>query len=275
MLSKPIFAAGLLAAAASAVTMDNPFADDQFDKYNRRPPFIRYRVFDPGYDIFGICQLVTTDDGSASGDLSIQQLKGQAPSISGTIEGAQPSTEYFLRINEYGNLTDNCANTGREFNNLVEVIDQVVTPGQDESRGRIPNLSAEDSVGELNFDNVEFLQNLAGNNALFGKSITVYLASEFEPGFDSTPTPQACCVIAQDGQPDKPHVLDQQSYQIYEDKDYNIVLQQIPDYQDFGDYKYVVGSKSYGQNPYLKYKAPTKRQWRKMRQDHEKNYKKW
>ena len=110
---------------------------------------------------------------------------------------ADVDTEYIIRVNQYGALGTDCANVGDEFNPLIEIIDGVVTPNQDLTRGVIPTVTS-DTNGDITLDEVQFLQNLGGKNALFGKSLSLYLASELDDAFVGTPLPKACCIIAQD-----------------------------------------------------------------------------
>ena len=141
---------------------------------------------------------------------------------------ADVDTEYIIRVNQYGALGTDCANVGDEFNPLIEIIDGVVTPNQDLTRGVIPTVTS-DTNGDITLDEVQFLQNLGGKNALFGKSLSLYLASELDDAFVGTPAPKACCVIAQDAievvapAPPKPKYVNYygSSYDIFSDPYFN------------------------------------------------------
>lgn len=48
------------------------------------------------------------------------QLVGAGVAVKGSISGLSPSTEYELRIQEFGDLTDGCTKLGDVFNPFVD-----------------------------------------------------------------------------------------------------------------------------------------------------------
>jgi len=90
--------------------------------------------------------------------------------------------------------TVTCNSTGDEFNPLAEPDNEYAEPG----RGLIDPITA-DSSGEVNFMQTDLLHNLGGPTAIIGKSLSIFLKSEYDAdNADDTDlaTALGCCVIA-------------------------------------------------------------------------------
>ena len=72
-----------------------------------------------------------------SGNVQLAQLSGQAAMVNANLEGLEMDTGYLLRVREWGNLGNECADAGEEFNPLKEMKYGVANPYQDMTRGRI------------------------------------------------------------------------------------------------------------------------------------------
>ena len=189
MLNKPTLTALAMASAASAHSLPQP----SFNPWKIEVP---YESFSTGFQLNGICEFkATTADTDLNGTLTLQQDDGKAITVDGKVAGLTADTNYVVRLTTLGSLGAECTDTGDEFNPLIKLDkDGKPVEGQTLSRGKLPELTST-ADGEVVLDKEELLQNLAGNNALYGKSFTVYLASELEESFTGTPVPQGCCVI--------------------------------------------------------------------------------
>ena len=72
-----------------------------------------------------------------SGNVQFAQLSGQASMVNASLSGLTADTGYLLRVREWGNMGNECADGGDEFNPLREIKYGVPNPYQDHTRGRI------------------------------------------------------------------------------------------------------------------------------------------
>lgn len=112
----------------------------------------------------------------------------------GSYTGGTSKTLVFT-LNQYGDITPDadgniCANVGKVFNPLQELVYNVPNPYSDPSRGTIANVDIPASLDPdpLVFTQAKLLQNLGGKNSITAKSIVV--ADSGAPD-----TPIGCCVI--------------------------------------------------------------------------------
>ena len=152
-------------------------------------PLIQY-VSVAKQPVYTVCEL---EGGDA---LELAQLPGHPIYVRGSITGLSADTQYLMSINEKGRLGASCdaADTGDEFNPLFET-DKYGNPNpfQDPSRGRL-TLPVSDASGDITLDgSTTVMQNLAGEDSLIGRSLTLKSADG---------TPIGCCVIARDMAPE-------------------------------------------------------------------------
>ena len=136
------------------------------------------------------------------GMIEISQDSGKATKVQGDFDSLTPDTEYFLRINKLGKLGADCMDTGDEYNPLYEVYQGEANPKQDPTRGRIDLITSE-SDGTAELHQYKLLHNLAGGEALIGKSVSLYIQDEYAADPD-TAVPRACCVLGQNVNPNPP-----------------------------------------------------------------------
>ena len=115
--------------------------------------------------------------------------------VKADLSGLELDTNYKLYIREFGNIGDECANGGNEFNPLKEVKLGVENPYADKTRGRI-NPFTSDDTGAASIMQKTLLQNLSGKESLIGKSLSLFKVVE---GMDDELID--CCVIGEDELP--------------------------------------------------------------------------
>merc|ERR1711862_246393 len=134
----------------------------------------------------------------------IARLTNQAPTVKAELIGLENNTAYKLFIREFGNLGNECADGGDEFNPLKEVKMGVENPYADKTRGRIVGL-ATDGTGAASLMQKTLLQNLSGKESIIGKSLSLFKVVE-----NMNDELIDCCVIGEDALPEhlapKPHV---------------------------------------------------------------------
>jgi len=130
-----------------------------------------------------------------SGNVQLAQLSGQASMVNASLSGLTADTGYLLRVREWGNMGNECADGGDEFNPLKEMKYGVPNPYQDMTRGRISDATS-DAAGDVSVWQKVFLQNLSGKESLIGKSITLM---QVVPDGDDLAVD--CCVIGEDALP--------------------------------------------------------------------------
>ena len=105
------------------------------------------------------------------------------------LRGLEVSTGYKLFIREFGNIGNDCADGGNEFNPLKEVKYGIENPYSDKTRGRILGLTSDDT-GAASLRQKILLQNLSGKESLVGKSLSL-----FKVVADMADELIDCCVI--------------------------------------------------------------------------------
>ena len=159
-----------------------------------------WREYVPHYNPSAIMTNCALD----SGNVMIAQLTKQAPTVKAELIGLENNTAYKLFIREFGNLGNECADGGDEFNPLKEVKMGVENPYADKTRGRIVGL-ATDGTGAASLMQKTLLQNLSGKESIIGKSLSLFKVVE---NMDDELID--CCVIGEDALPEhlapKPHV---------------------------------------------------------------------
>lgn len=129
------------------------------------------------------------------GTFDLAQLPGQGIKVRADIRGLMSGNTYMICINMYGNTSGNCANIGKEYNNLRE-YDYYgnANPHQDPLRGRAGPMVA-DQQGEY-YGILDLQQNLAGERSIIGRSI----------GFMNTKDNSfaGCCTIGREKNPNDP-----------------------------------------------------------------------
>ena len=78
-----------------------------------------------------------------SGNVQFAQLSGQASMVNASLSGLTADTGYLLRVREWGNLGNECADGGDEFNPLKEMKYGIANPYQDMTRGRIQDVMSD------------------------------------------------------------------------------------------------------------------------------------
>ena len=63
-----------------------------------------------------------------SGTVQLAQLSGQASMVNAHLTGLVANTGYLLRVREWGNLGNECADGGDEFNPLREMKYGIANP---------------------------------------------------------------------------------------------------------------------------------------------------
>ena len=152
---------------------------------------------------------------TVAGAIEIAQSPGHTSAIKGNLTGLTADTEYIVRINSFGKTGDitqqtatvTCNSTGDEFNPLAEPDNEFAEPG----RGLIDPITsdANGEVTEDTFKQTDLLHNMGGPTALVGKSLSIYLKSEYDADAANDTdlaTALGCCVIATDADPNAPVV---------------------------------------------------------------------
>ena len=71
--------------------------------------------------IYGICNFMAVDGKTEAGNIKFVQFPGKPIKTKLQLSGLDANTEYKLRINLYGAMSENCENVGTEFNPLREI----------------------------------------------------------------------------------------------------------------------------------------------------------
>ena len=135
------------------------------------------------------------------GDFMMLQLPSGAIMAKATLAGLTPETEYQIRVFEFGDLSEvdgACSALGDEFNPFKQEAEEPQwtrwgwsTPAAvDETIGTLDSFTT-DVDGQSDFMQQYFLQNLAGDNSLIGKSMAIFEKDDTETILD-------CCIIALD-----------------------------------------------------------------------------
>ena len=66
-----------------------------------------------------------------SGSVQLAQLSGQATMVNAELSGLMADTGYLLRVREFGNIGNACADGGDEFNPLKEMKYGIENPYAD------------------------------------------------------------------------------------------------------------------------------------------------
>ena len=97
-----------------------------------------------------------------------------------------------MGITTYGDITDDCANTGAEYNPMREVDkDGNWNPFQDSDIGRLPYFPLDDNNAFVSEVPITLLQNLEGRHSIMGRAISISSANISD-----------CCFIGYEPIPD-------------------------------------------------------------------------
>ena len=125
---------------------------------------------------------------SMRGLIVMGQKNNESVKVDVRLAGLSKSTEYELRIQDYGNILSNCSLCGEVFNPLMgedyETFDswgrKIQMKYEQDGRGAIESFHT-DANGEVQTDGLELLQNLSGDDNLIGKSVVLYEKDDSSP----------------------------------------------------------------------------------------------
>jgi len=161
---------------------------------------------EPVFSIFELMPTTAAAGPTIDSTIQIAQLPGKPAIVQQKLNditsAALSATQTFkIRINTLGKLGVDCADVGEEFNPMTEKDKYGrANPFQDPKRGRIDDCVPA-ATTPFACDTVQpyLLQNLAGDESLIGRSLTVWL----EDSDDTNPmttypgiAAMACCVLA-------------------------------------------------------------------------------